>query len=186
MRAGLSLAVAVSALGCASSIFLSPIPNIQSYEPLSEPGKATVYGQILNQSRDVHLVIGRKDSQFKGNHILADFNGLFAIKLDSGSYELYVDKVGETRPGNFLESPPHQGFDPSGPPDGSTKDSYDINYEIRITGGKLIYVGSYFLMSRNIEINFEKGETDKLMENKYPGFARGNSVEQYPFRPQAH
>jgi hypothetical protein len=163
--------IATLILGCGGPIFLSPAANVKPGEYLIRQRKATIYGQIQNQKRDVHLVISKKGSLIGGSHLLGDSSGLFMIQVDSGTYRLYNDRI--NRPSDPTPGAKIPGF-PS--------DCHHLHHEFTVSNRTLVYIGSLFLTDDNIDIQFEKPTVDSLMKTKYPNFKVGRTAENYPER----
>lgn len=161
--------------GCGGPIFLSPAENVKPGQFLIMKKKATIYGQIQNQKRDVHLVIMKKGALSKGHHILGDSTGLFTIQVDSGTYRLYNDKVSAADLDRAFGSPngPTIEFPP--------KCKY-LHHEFTVSNRTLAYIGSLFLTEENIDVGFEKEVVDSLMKTKYRNFKADRTTENFPER----
>jgi hypothetical protein len=167
MKIWFCMVVAVAVLvGCGGSVFLSPAENVKRGQYLIKQKKATIYGQIENQKRDIHLVIQKKGAQSMGDHILGDSAGIFTIQIDSGTYRLYNDAVEMKKPKLAL----------------FPSTCYYLHHEFTVSNKTLVYVGSYFLTNENIDISFEKQHVDSLMKSKYANFKADRTIENYPER----
>jgi hypothetical protein len=178
------MVIALSAfLGCGGSVFLSPLSQLDPYAGLIPGHSAILYGQIQNQKRDNHIVIGKRGAALKGNHLLGDSTGLFAVKLAPGAYELRLDEVGDDAGSIVCVSTAMAGCP-------MASDALPIPFNakkhallgLKIAPGKVYYVGSFFLTETSIEVNWEKGEADSLMAAKYRGFDPAFATENYPSR----
>ena len=69
-------------------------------------------------------------------------------------------------------------------PKANMKDEDLIHYEFKVDSLKVAYIGSFFLTTENIEINFEKNEVDSLMTLTYPLFKKEKTCENYPEHPK--
>jgi hypothetical protein len=169
------LNIATIFFGCGNSIFLTPAVNVKPGQYLIMQKKATIYGQIQNQKRDLHLVILKKGSIFRGEHILGDSTGLFTIQVDSGTYRLYNDKVTakDLYQAHGTPNAPTVEFPP--------KCKY-LHHEFTVSNRSLAYIGSLFLTDENIDVSFEKDFTDSLMKTKYRNFKADRTTENYPER----
>jgi hypothetical protein len=168
--------IATIILGCGSSIFLSPAENVKQGQYLIMRKKATIYGQIQNQKRNVHIVIQKKGALSKGEHILGDSAGIFTIQIDSGTYRFFNDNVSTETSGRTSgkKSASMMALFPS--------DCYNLHHEFTVSNKTLVYIGSLFLTDENIDISFEKQYVDSLMKIKYSNFKVDRTTEIYPER----
>jgi hypothetical protein len=183
IRAACALSAMFAFSDCGNSIFLSPLPQLDPYAPLKPGHSAILYGQIQNQKRDNHIVIGNKGSALKGDHLLGDSTGLFAIMLAPGAYELRLDGVGDDVGPVVCVSTAMMGcptVDYAFPVPFNAKKHALL--ALKIDPGRIYYVGSFFLTKTSIEVNWEKGEADSLMGIKYRGFNPALAIENYPSR----
>jgi hypothetical protein len=153
--------IATLIVGCGSSA-----KSVKPGQYLIMQKKATIYGQIQNQKRDVHLLIQKKGALSGGDYLLGDSAGIFTMHIDSGTYRLYNDFVEKN--GSKMSLFP--------------SDCYHLHHEFTVSNKTLVYIGSLFLTDENIDISFEKQYVDSLMKNKYPYFKANRTTENYPER----